>query len=65
MCKTFSDVEKDKYIENCGSKCPHCGDSDIELISYDFGGCTCYTLMYCLSCEKKWNEEYSLISISK
>ena len=54
---------KAKTIES-GACCPYCACGCIEADSSpDFEGNTCSYEVYCLSCERKWLEIYTMTNV--
>ena len=56
------EVIKEKYIENGGTNCPHCGSDDIEAGERDFDGSQGWQNIIC-KCGKEWTDVYTLTGI--
>lgn len=58
------DIDKQKYVNEGGSKCPNCGGTDFDSsrVQVDLGGC--WQHVRCEKCNAEWDDVYELTGIS-
>jgi hypothetical protein len=56
-------LRQTRYLENKGTKCPHCSSGDIEDRSVDIGQGTANQEMSCGRCYAVWADVYKLTHI--
>jgi transcription elongation factor Elf1 len=52
-----------KYMDNGGNECPHCGGTDISGCGFESDGTHAWREVECENCGKEWKELFSMTGV--
>jgi len=55
---------ENKYLNQGGTNCPHCGEQDLEACEMNAGIGIAWQSMRCNICEGEWTDTYTLTGIT-
>jgi transposase-like protein len=63
MSKKLTEEQKQEYLKCGGSKCPHCGSTNIEGAGHDYDANWVSQEITCANCRESWKDVFVLTTV--